>query len=420
MITSQQRVERYEVGTVLALLADASLYQTIELSEEYFQNETTRTAYSTIAQMAVANEPIDVITVCDKIHKQTRRNYFPIIEEWAEAYQRPADLAWYAKVITQAYQHEQVKSIAKQLLIDAERPEAAGEAITSLVNLMAPTTRFDHDTKSVMQAAIDSIENPKHGLKTGLHDLDRVLGGFHGGDLVIIGARPAMGKTAFMLNLALGMLGNQITVGIFSGEQGHEQVGQRLAAIQSGVNLESLRTNTMQDDELTKFAAGIHKIANMPKFVLYDKPAPDLSDIVRKARQWHHNGCRAIFIDYLQRIHADKNLPKHEAVGAIAKGLKELARDLNIPVICLAQVNRQVESRSDKRPSMGDLKDSGEIEQEADQVLMLYRDEVYNPDSDQKGTAELLIEKNRHGRTGLVNMAFSGGSLRFSSLARGY
>jgi replicative DNA helicase len=412
--------ERYEVGFLLSLLDDQSLLGAVELTPESFLNGSTRLVYSTICDMAAANEPVDLITVCDNIGKTTGKNYFGVVAGWVKDYPKASDPKWYAQVISQAYEASMARSIALDLIDNVNSENAVPNAIQALINLSAPTTRFDHDTKSVMTAAIESIENPKHGLKTGLLDLDNLLGGFHGGDLVILGARPAMGKTACMLNLALGLLSNNIQVGIFSGEQGHEQVGQRLAAIQSGVGLEKLRTNSMSDDELTKFSAGIHRIANMSKFVLYDKPAPTLGDISRKARQWHHNGCRAIFIDYLQRIHTDSKLPKHEAIGAVAKGLKELARDLNIPVICLAQVNRQVESRQDKRPSMGDLKDSGEIEQEADQVFMLYRDEVYDPDSMDKGVAELIIEKNRHGRTGLVRLAFSGGSLRFSSLARGY
>jgi replicative DNA helicase len=415
-------VERYEIGFVLSALAEPSIVQSIDLNADSFIHSSPRLVYSTMLEMLAANEPIDSITVCDRIGKTTGKNFFGVVAEWAVEFPKSSSPKAYADNIKKNFEIEKGREIASRLLETIySNPNAISEAIREMVELSSPETRFDHNTKSVMLAAIHDMENPKNGLQTGLDDLDKYLGGFHAGDLIILGARPAMGKTALMLNMALGALKAGSTVGIFSGEQGHAQIGQRMASMQSGVGMEKMRNNSMDEDEIKRFAMGCHAIAAMKPFCLYDKPAPTLTDIIRKARQWHYStGCSAIFIDYIQRISVDAKIPKHEAVGAVARGLKELARDLNIPVICLAQVGRQVESRPDKRPHMGDLKDSGDIEQEADQVLMLYRDEVYNDDSDRKGEAELLIEKNRHGRTGLIRLAFNGSCLRFNNLARGY
>jgi replicative DNA helicase len=150
--------------------------------------------------------------------------------------------------------------------------------------------------------------------------------------------------------------------------------------------------------------------------VIYDKPAPTLAEVVRVARRWKlDRKIQALYVDYVQRIkHGNPKQPRHERVGEVAEGLKELARELDIPVIALAQVNRAVEERPNKRPNMGDLSDSSALEKEADQVMMLYRDEVYNEESEAKGTAELILEKNRHGGIGKVLIQFNAPTVTFS------
>jgi replicative DNA helicase len=245
-----------------------------------------------------------------------------------------------------------------------------------------------------------------------------MLGGLHGGDLVIVGARPAMGKTALMLNMAASALMAGFPVGVFSGEQGVSQITQRLIAIQGRIPVMRMRNGSLIGEDWSKLSAAVASLKDRGMYI-FDKPAPTLSDIVRRARSWHYNhGIKAIYLDYLQRVKITTKAPRHEAIGEIAAGLKELARELNIPVIALAQVNREVEKRVNKRPFMGDLKDSGTIEQEADQIFMLYRDEVYNEETKDKGLAEINIEKNRHGSTGRVDLAWRGEYLRFENLMR--
>ena len=219
-----------------------------------------------------------------------------------------------------------------------------------------------------------------------------------------------MGKTAVMLNMALN---SGSKVGIFSGEQGVSQVCQRMLATESSIGVMKMRSGKFEEDDYTRLNAGAIRIKEKPDMYFYDRPAPTINEIIRVARKWKFNhDIKAIYIDYVQRIKGDMKLAKHERVGEIAKSLKELARELKIPVIALAQVNRAVEARPDRRPRMGDLKDSGDIEQEADVILTLYRDEVYNPETDNKGVIELIVEKNRHGGTGCIYAEWIGAFLQ--------
>lgn len=249
-------------------------------------------------------------------------------------------------------------------------------------------------------------------ISTGLTDIDKQIGGFHNGDLIILAARPSMGKTALMINMALGA-GDGKRVGIMSGEQPKVQIGYRMFAASSGVEIGNIRKG-MSDKEYECMSAAAETLMGNGGRI-YEKPAPTITDICNKAREWKHKyNIDAIYIDYLQRIKSDnKNAPRHEQVGEIAMTLKELARSLDIPVIALAQINRSVESRPDKRPGTGDIKDSGTIEQEADQILTLYRDEVYFEDTQDKSVAEVDIKKNRHGATGVIRLEWIARCLKF-------
>jgi replicative DNA helicase len=246
--------------------------------------------------------------------------------------------------------------------------------------------------------------------------MDKFIGGFHNSDLVIVGARPAMGKTAFMLNLAINA---DAPVGIISAEQGMMQMGGRVIAIDGRINTAGIRSGKLEDEDYNRMTASYSRLRDRV-IQFYDKPAPTLQDIVRQARKWKHNlDIKALYIDYVQRVKVDGKAPRHEQIGDVAMGLKELARELDIPVIALAQVNRSVEARTNRRPQMGDLKDSGVIEQEADVIAMLYRDEVYDENSQHKGIAEVDIKKNRHGDIGIVRTVWRAEYLRFEDLANG-
>ncbi len=285
-------------------------------------------------------------------------------------------------------------------------------------------TRQNHEC-SISQAlkkSLDMIEEANNitgpvGIATGISKLDEVLGGFHDSDLYVIGARPAMGKTAFLLNLANA---HNEQVGIISTEQPAAQLGIRLIAINGRVNSQRMRTGTLNDYNWDKITASVTNLHENNNIWINDKSSINILELTRQARKWkHQHNIKALYIDYIQRIKwTNQKMEKWEQVGNVVLSLKELARDLNIPVIALAQVSRNAEQRDDKRPTMADLANSSEIEKEADIVMTLYRDEVYNENSPQKGIMEINVCKNRHGPIGNVMAAWIEKYMRIENLAQ--
>lgn len=316
--------------------------------------------------------------------------------------------------------------VSALLLEAAERGDvmAMQEACDKIMNLGSETKNYDFSFAEMfdltIQDALKQMEGGEQGkISSGIYDIDSQIGGFHNGDLIILAARPAMGKTALMINMALGA-GQGKKVGIMSGEQPKVQIGYRAFAIESGLEIGDLRKQ-MTEQQYEQLSEASRRLAGKGGRI-YEKPAPTIQDVCSKAREWKYKyGIDGIYIDYLQRIKASNTAaPKHEQVAEIAMALKELARTLDIPIIALAQVNRSVESRPEKRPGTGDIKDSGVVEQEADQILTLYRDEVYHDDTDDRGIAEIDIKKNRHGATGCIRVEWIARCLKFKGLAENW
>jgi replicative DNA helicase len=228
-----------------------------------------------------------------------------------------------------------------------------------------------------------------------------------------------MGKTALAVNFALAAGRAGHTVGLISGEQSAKQIGQRSLAIDAEVRAELMRNGQIEDSvwSLLNQAAkrlGQHRIR------IYDRPAPTLDEVVRTARWWKQEfGMGLLLVDYLQRIRVPGIRERKDEVAEVAIGLKTLARDLDLSIVCLAQVKAEVEQRTEKRPRQGDIANSDEATREADQIAFLYRDEVYNDDTEDKGVAELNVEKNRHGATGQFRIGFDAESMRFHNLDEG-
>jgi replicative DNA helicase len=209
-------------------------------------------------------------------------------------------------------------------------------------------------------------------------------------------------------------------VGLISGEQPAEQIASRMMALAGNVDATKFRTGMFEEWEWPKVTDAFTELSKAPMWIL-DRSSPSITEVQRVARRWkQQHGIEALYVDYLQRLEAPGER-RWESVGAAVRGLKNLARDLNIPIIVLAQVSRQVESGGKGRaPRLGDLSDSSEIEKEADQVLMLFREEYYEENSAKKGIAKIIIEKNRHGQTGFIEVAWIGQTMRFADLDRGY
>ncbi len=282
-------------------------------------------------------------------------------------------------------------------------PEILDEIIRSLMTLSKLEQKCEYTLKQALSLAFDDAldayknQGQLRGITTGYTRMDDRLGGWHPGDLIFIGARPSMGKTALMVNLAANASAKAHAVGIISGEQSAMQIGQRSISSNSGVHAELLRNGHIEEEQWPRLNAATKALMERKVF-LYDRSAPTLDEIARVARRWkQEHGIKVLFVDYLQRIRFPKAQGRIEEVSEVARGLKTLARDLDIAVVCLAQVKAAVDNYPDKRPGLGDIANSDEATREADMIMFLYRDEVYNDDTPDKSIAELNVEKYRHG-----------------------
>lgn len=416
------RSHDYEASLVLSLLLDQTKIPQCDLSADEFGNRQYAEVYSAITALSDRGDVVDLLTVSQYLHAQTGRNWLPTIKELSAGINTTRNIEHYTQIVRKEHEHRKAAAIGQHLAANADGDGAIDTAIRDLMALSLPGRRRQHNMNSTLKIAVNELDAAYNGerksISTGLIDLDDKLGGLHNGDLVVIGARPAMGKTALLLNMALAASAGGHGVGLFSGEQDIIQMGQRLLSIQGKVPVMRMRNGKLLDEDWPKVSAAVASMKDR-KFITDDTPSPSLSHVVRSARSWKYGGgVDVIFLDYLQRMHTDGKQKRFEAVGENVRGLKNLARELNIPIVVLAQVNRTVESKADKRPNMGDLADSSEIEKEADQIFMLYRDEVYNPNTEHKGLAEILVEKNRHGPTGFIRVIWRGECLRFENLGR--
>jgi replicative DNA helicase len=259
------------------------------------------------------------------------------------------------------------------------------------------------------------------GIRTGYRDLDNMTAGLQRSDLIILAARPAMGKTTLVTNLAYNVatIAKQPVL-FFSLEMSKEQLVDRMLADASGVDSWNIRTGNLSDDDFSKLSDAMGEMAEAPIFI-DDTPGVSVLEMRTKARRAaHEQPLGLIIIDYLQLMQGSgrDNGNRVQEVSEISRGLKLLARELNVPVIALSQLSRSVESRSPQIPQLSDLRESGSIEQDADIVMFIYREEYYNPDTDRKQITDLIIAKHRNGPTGKIELFFHPERLRFMSLDR--
>ncbi len=286
--------------------------------------------------------------------------------------------------------------------------------------------------KDLLEETYERLENddgrPITGLGTGFLDLDEMTNGLQQGEMVIVAARPSMGKTAFMLNMAEHVCATSgHPVAVFSLEMSKQQLAQRLLCSRSGVNADRLRKNMLSSDEFQKLAMTVGDLSEAPLYI-DDTPGLSLLQLRAKARRLAMDKhIKAVFVDYMQLMSepsaAREN--RQQEVSTISRGIKALARELSVPVVCLSQLNRQAESREGHRPRMSDLRESGSIEQDADVIMMLHREEYYHNDHEWKeanpdkvGVAEVILTKQRNGPTGTVDLMFDGSTTQFRNLAQ--
>lgn len=414
-------VERQVLATAMRR---ASSLGDIPLLPKHFAAETHGEIWEAIILRAEAGKAGDAIAITDDLERAGRKALSSLALEIGCDMSIPvaSNAAAPAQAVLEAWRDREAIRIAVDLREDAGRREegAVDRAITALMELHSEDRNHEHTAKSAMVAAWDEVSRAHSaggriiGVSTGLTDLDDSLGGLHDSDLIVVGARPGIGKTGMLLGMTEAGARSG-PVGLISGEQPHDQVGMRWLAAGSRIGLGKLRAGKLfAQEEWQRSLRVVREYGEMPVRIL-DRSSPDISEVVRVARRWKHQfGIRALYVDYLQRIEvaAMAKSPKHERVGYVARALKNLARDLRIPVVALAQVSRVAGS---EKPKMHHLSDSSEIEKEADQIMMLWRD-MSNPNEDY-APAEVIVEKNRHGKIGVVECLWHGGSTSYLNAA---
>lgn len=301
-------------------------------------------------------------------------------------------------------------------LCEAKLYEVAGRRLTSST----------HEIRDVMGRYLDRLEalferdEAITGLPSGFVELDVMTAGFQPGQLIIVGGRPSAGKTAFGLGCAaFAALTAGVPTAVFSLEMSESEVGQRLVSSESRVDSTRMRTGRLIEQDWSKISAGVGRLAEAPVYI-DDNPGLTVMDIRGKARRMKSKGGLGfIIVDYLQLMSGRGTAENRQvALSEISRGLKILARELDVPVMAMSQLSRNLEGRTDKRPMLSDLKESGSLEQDADICLFIYRDEMYNPDSPDRGTAEIIVAKQRNGPTGTIRLAYLNHYTKFANMAR--
>jgi len=410
-----------EQAVLGALMLQGSALREIDLSADDFAVEDHQELYKAITDAAREDGATDMVTVS----KRTGGGNVAYLSEIQRNTPSAANIGAYAKIVKERAQQRKAVEIAESLTlaVESEGMAAVDHAVSRLLALGQSSRQHEFTIKEALSAAYRHIEAAHNGdqdtVPTGLRDLDSALGGLHRTDLVVVGARPAIGKTAFMLNLALNA---RCHVGIVSGEQPHDQIGMRALAREAKVALHKMRTASMEPESWQRLPPAVASLTEADNVRIMDKSGPSIAEVARQARKWKHTfDVQAIYVDYIQKLRGtNQRASKREQIDEIVAALKDLARELDIPIVALAQVNRECENRTDKRPGLADLKESGSIEQEADAIITLYRDEVYNPDSDFAGIMEANVVKNRHGPVGRNDLLWTPEFLQVSDKAMIY
>jgi replicative DNA helicase len=415
------------------LLLDNSAIDRIPgLLKKHFYRESHQIIFSAIESLASKNVPIDLVTVNDQLEKTGELEIaggIGYLAEIANNTPSAANIHRYAEIVRERAQlrallaaNDVIAGLLAEVGASAdEKASRAQEALADACDSGGEDRRprlVAHFAMSALQAIDARMRGEQDAIATGFADLDAALnGGLRPGNLVFVAARPGMGKTALALQIARHIAESGRTALFCSQEMGGADLALRIKSDISGIPLERLISGKdITDGDFDRLAAAVHRLSTLTLY-LDEQPALTLPGIAAKARQVRREakGLGAIFIDYLQLM-SGSGENRNAEIERISRGLKTLAKALGVPVVALSQLNRGVESRPNKKPLLSDLRDSGSIEQDADIVLMLYRDEIYNADSVDIGTAEVLVRKQRQGRVCDVRLAWRGEIVAFRDL----
>lgn len=428
--------ERSVVGAML-MDRDAIMTSAEIISGNDFYQSAYGVIFDAMVELFNEGKPVDQVTLQDRLKEKA-------VPEEIASLEFAKDLVMSALTSANVKYHAQIvadKSVLRRLIrLNEEIANTCYAGNEPLEEILEKTEKSVFELlekrntgefvpiKQVVLNALERIEKASKskgvvtGIPTGFIDLDYKLSGLQPSDLVLIAARPSMGKTAFVLNIAQYIaFKKEKSVAIFSLEMSKEQLVNRLFSLEAQVDAQKIRTGDMKDSDWEKLIEGAG-IIGKSRLIIDDTPGISISELRSKCRKYKlEQGMDVIIIDYLQLMTGSvgrSQESRQQEISEISRSLKGLARELNVPVVALSQLSRAVEGRPDKRPMLSDLRESGAIEQDADVVMFIYRDEYYNKDSEFKKQAEIIIAKQRNGPVGTVNLAWLGEYTKFANLSR--
>ena len=454
-----------EQALLAALLTNNTAYEKISdfLKPEHFYDDINKKIFDAISKLIENNQLADPLTLKNYLLQKDEMELIGgdrYLIELAKNSPILSNTEHYGKLIYDHYQRREILNISDEIANDAntfdietgaseiiEKAEAKLYDLSSSGESSKDFTEFSSSLRDAINSAEAAFKRDGQlsGIPTGFTDLDQLLGGFHKTDLIILAGRPSMGKTALATNIAFKMVNSKSinnddkknVIGFFSLEMSSEQLATRILAEDSNISSEKIRRGQLNSNDFQKIVKSSQNLGDLTLFI-DDSPNLSISALRTRARRLKRKyGLDAIMIDYLQLIRPSLSRPDNRVleIAEMTRNLKSLAKELQIPVLCLSQLSRQVEQRDDKRPQLSDLRESGAIEQDADVVMFIYREEYYQErkeptegtDDYQKwqekmskihNVAEVLVAKQRHGPIGKVNLHFEGSTTKFSNLSK--
>lgn len=426
--------EQSVIGSML-MDKEAIAIASDQINGEDFYGKQYGILFDAMVELNDEGKPVDLVTLQQRLKEKSMPPEIYSLEyirDVMAAVPTSANVKYYAKIVAE-------KSVLRKLIRVNEEIANSCYAQNDTLDAILETSeksifdivqnRNNSDFVPIRQIVMNTMnmieEASKHhgavtGIETGFLDLDYKTAGLQPSDLILVAARPSMGKTAFVLNIAQHVaLHEDKAVAIFSLEMSKEQLVNRLLSLESKVKSQLIRTGNMQDDEWERLIEGADAIGRS-KLLIDDTPGISFGELRSKCRKFklEHN-LEMVIIDYLQLMTGSgKNESRQQEISDISRSLKALARELHVPVVALSQLSRAVEQRPDHRPMLSDLRESGAIEQDADVVMFIYRDDYYNKDSERKNVAEIIIAKQRNGAIGTINLAWLPDYTQFANLAK--
>lgn len=395
-----------------------------KMRAEYFYDPKNKQIFEAISRLNFSNTPVDFATLTEELEKKGGIESLGGIEyllSLSDPSYYSANLETYIEIVREKAVLRNLLGFGNDLLSAVyEGKHSSEELIGNASEKLFSMSEFDDDSgltdiSSILtdtyQYLIEISQNPSAltGISTGFRDLDRYLSGLQNSDFILLAARPSVGKTALGINIAVNAAKNGKKVGVFSLEMSKRQITQRIISMMSMVNLSDIIAGKLEEEEWNQLLAKMDEIKNLDLYI-DDTASISLTELRAKAkRKKQEEGLDLIMIDYLQLMTTDSSRVENrqQEISTISRGLKALAKELNIPILSLSQLSRKTEERSDKKPMLSDLRESGAIEQDADVVMMLYRDDYYDKESELQNNLEVIIGKHRNGPTGSVNLYFA-------------